>query len=71
MIYNAYHLRLSNQNQMLTEPIDLLHKPHNARVPYTKMHQFISEMCTMLLQNRASWIISQMQWNLSGRSINS
>ena len=43
---------------MLSESIDLLHKPHNAQVPYLTMNQFITEMCTLLLQNHALWVIS-------------
>ena len=35
-------------------------KPHNAPVPYPTMHQFITEMCTILLQNRALWVIFLM-----------
>ena len=42
---------------MLSESIDLLHKSHNAPVLYPTMHQFITEMCTILLQNRALWVI--------------
>ena len=37
-------------------PIDLIHKSHNAPVPYPTMHYFVSDMCTcftFLLQNDA------------------
>ena len=33
--------------------IDLLHKSHNAPVPYPTMHHFVTEMYTFLLQNGA------------------
>ena len=29
-----------------SRPIDLLHKSHNAPVPYPTMHHFVTEMCT-------------------------
>ena len=51
--FHVYHFRFANQKQMLGESIDLLHKPHNAPVPYSTMYQFITEMCPVLLQNRA------------------
>ena len=51
-------LDLIAKNQMLSESIDLLHKSSNAPVPYPTMHQFITEMCTILLQNHALWVIS-------------
>ena len=44
---------------MLSESIDLLHELYN--VPYPTMHQFKTEMCTILLQNRALWVISLMR----------
>ena len=34
--------------------------PHNAPVPYPTMHQFKTEICTILLQNRALWAIALM-----------
>ena len=34
--------------------IDVLHKSHNAPVPYPTMHHLVTEMCTFLLQN-ALW----------------
>ena len=40
------------------EPIDLLHTTHNAPVPFPTMHQFVTGMCTILLQNHVSWVIS-------------
>ena len=47
---------------MLSESIDLLHKPHNAPVPYPTIHHYITKMCTILflLQNHAFWVISLM-----------
>ena len=45
---------------MLNESINLLHKSHNA-VPYSKMQQFITEIGSILLQNRALWVISLMR----------
>ena len=38
---------LFNPKQILSESIDLIHKPHNAPVPYPTMHHFITEMCTI------------------------
>ena len=35
--------------------IDLLHKSHNAPVPYPTMHHFVAEICTFLSQNGALW----------------
>ena len=66
-------VRFTNQKQMLSESIDLLHKPHNAPVPYPTMHQFITEMCTILLQNRALHkdYFSNALWNLWDKLINS
>ena len=39
--------------------IDLIHKSHNAPVPYPTMHHFVTEMCAciFLLQNGALWDI--------------
>ena len=45
---------------MLSESIDLLHKPHNAPVPYPTMYHFITEICTIMLQNCALWVTSPM-----------
>ena len=61
--FYAYHFRFANQKQMLSESIDLLHKPHNAPVPYPTMHQYITKMCTILflLKNHAIWVISLMR----------
>ena len=61
-LFYAYHFRFANQKQMLSESIDLLHKPHNALVPYPTMHQYITKMCTILflLKNHAIWVISLM-----------
>ena len=47
-----------NQKRMLGGSIDLLHKPHNTPFPYPEMHKLFNEMCTILLQNRALWVIS-------------
>ena len=43
-LFYAYHFRFANQKQMLSESIDLLHKPHNAPVPYPTMHQYITKI---------------------------
>ena len=55
-------LDLLTKKQMLSESIDLLHKPHNAPVPYPTMDKYITKMCTILflLQNHAFWVISLM-----------
>ena len=45
---------------MLSESFDLLHKPRDAPGPYPTIHKFMTEMCTILLQNRALWVISLM-----------
>ena len=49
---------------MLSESINLLHKSHNAPVPYPTMHQFITEMGTILLQNCALWVILLMHYGI-------
>ena len=35
--------------------IDLIHKSHNAPVPYPTVHHFVPEMRTFLLENGALW----------------
>ena len=49
-----------NQKQLLNESIDQSLTQHNTPVPYPTMHQFITKMCTILLQNRALWVIFLM-----------
>ena len=70
IIYYAYHFKFANQKQMLSESIDLLHKPHNAPVPYPTRHQYITEMYIILLQNHALWVISLMHCGIVDISVN-
>ena len=37
--------------------IDLLHKSHNAPVPYPTMHHFVTEICTCVQISVAKWCI--------------
>ena len=39
---------------------DLMHKSHDAPVPYYTMHHFVTEMCTFLVQNGALWDVCLM-----------
>ena len=49
--------------------IDLLHKFHNAPVPYSTMHHFVTEMCTCVHISVTKWFIvgcsSNGLWDLS------
>ena len=50
---------------------ELLHKSHNALVPYPKMHHFVQKcalVCTFLLQNGALWDNCKL-WDLLDGSI--
>ena len=58
-----FHLALRPYKSTL---IELLHKSHNAPAPYPTMHNFVTEMCTFLLQNGALlgiwWIVGFVRW---------
>ena len=47
-------------NHKKTQQSDLIHKSHNAPVPYPTVHHFVTEMCTFLLQNGTLWDICLM-----------
>ena len=42
---------------VMYDEIDLLHKPHNAPVPYPLMHHFEKELFTFLFQSGVLWDI--------------
>ena len=48
--------------------VDLLHKSHNAPVPYPTMHHFVTEMCTCVHISVTKWCIagylSNALWDL-------
>ena len=47
--------KYARQTYFMRHGIDLLHRSHNAPIPYPTMHHFVTKMCTYLLQNAASW----------------
>ena len=60
--YYASHVFLVTESAMR---IDLLHKSHDASVPYPTMHHFVTEMCTFLLENGALWDVCLMHYGIS------
>ena len=44
--------------------IDPDRKSHNASVPYPTMHDFVTHVCTFLLQNGALWDICLMDYGI-------
>ena len=44
--------------------IDLLRKPHNAPVPYSTMHHFVTEMCTCVHISVTKWCIVGYLYNV-------
>ena len=62
--------RMVNSNK--ETKIDLLHKSHNAAVPYPTMYHFVTEVCTCIhipLQNGALWDMPDTFWDLWDASI--
>ena len=57
------------ENISFHELIDLLHKSHTAPLSCPKMHNFVTEICTFLLQNSALWDICLILWDLWDGSI--
>ena len=49
--------------------IDSSHKPHNALDRYPTMYHFVTEMCTFLLQNGASWDMGLMHFGICAVSL--
>ena len=65
-LHNALWDRaIVTQTRKIWYLIDLLHKTHDAPVPYPMMHHFVAEMCTLLLQNAALWDICVIHWGNS------
>ena len=63
-IYDTYipvlyfhHVQFSKLNVYVTE---LIHNSHNVLAKYPTMQHFVSELCTILLQNGAFWDIDLM-----------
>ena len=60
MVEKCISFRYEYELKTTVESINLLYKHHNSPVPCSTMHQFITKMSTILLQNRALWVISLM-----------
>ena len=49
--------RCTERCQLTVRSLDLLHKSHNAPVPYPTMHRFVAEMCTCVHISVTKWCI--------------
>ena len=70
---HPYHVMQCSRKCSITLAIYLSHTFHNAPVPYTKMHNFITKMCICMHMSLAQWCIveylSDALWNLSDGSL--
>ena len=61
ILWHVYVCTTTNYALLLparaAQGINLLHKPHNAPIPYPTMHHFTTEMCTCVYISVIKWCI--------------